>query len=170
MSKFTENRDRRCREIVAEIPKEDLYPASKTKGMRDCVASWYAYCNSDWDWYLRAMISFTRPIGGGEREFDEEAYLRWHGCFCNGDSASGYHLVGPSRIRLKHYHLYLCTDGKMRYYPSEEAERLIKDEVREESERHRIAMETWFKENGYRYDEEAEYWVNDETGDVAADW
>lgn len=163
MSQFTENRDRRCREIVAEIPRSELFPAYKKKGMRDCVADWYGYYNIDWDFYLEAIIAFTKPIGGGEREFDQEAFSNRYMDYLQGDSNFGYSLVGPSATRLRNYHVYLCTDGKARYYYNEEAERNIRLEARKSSDKEYAAYVQFMHDIGYH--EVGDGWVNDETGE-----
>lgn len=147
------------RDYVSKMPKANLYPLHRTRGMRDCVRDWYGYC-LDWQDRYELLLEATKPIGGGVRVIDNSSRASLP---VNEDESFG---IGYGTIeRLYRYEIYLCSDGRLRYRYAQDVE----DEVAKLCEIHE--EEFWesvneaFESMGYHYVESEGAWYNPETDD-----
>lgn len=161
-------RDRRCREMVADIPRKELYPAYRKRTMSDCVVDWYGGYWDKWENYIQAALSFTKPVGAGEREFDDDAYRESFAHFCD-EGALGPWKVCELVVRLRFYHIYLCSDGKLRYYKDTETDQRIYDAEETKSNEFYETPFAKLKQMGYTRTEDGGFWINYQTCDIFID-
>lgn len=146
------------RRYVSKIDPEYLLPRSRAKGMREFIGSRVFHTGqSYYADYVETMETHGLKPGGyldyDAGEFMHPAWMTWH----------DYDWYDAT---MRAYDKFLCSDGRIRYRPSEESDAKYEQLLQEAQDERWRQADASFRSVGMFYDDEKGYWINPETGET----
>lgn len=148
------------RDHVKHIDRERLLPTCHTRGMGDFIADNLDSGDRYMDCY-EAVLDSSDLMLGGYLKYDplkNGSYSGW--MCCVEDDYWTY-----TEAAMEAYDKYLCSDGKIRYVKTKEAESKCDFLYKRNDEEFWNGIDEAFAERGMYYDEERGCYINPETGE-----
>ena len=144
---------------LIKTDKLSALPVSKARGMRDFVMDVARHTNATWmyaDLHDHIMDDSERMQGG---------YLKPSGSYWQDGYVLSSENVDHYTAMMDSFDKYLCTDGVIRYAPTQEGKVMYETIMQRRDDEFWAAINQAFEGMGMFYDEDRECWVNPETGE-----